>query len=48
MRIKEALGIPYVVSLHINPDVNATRLFLGANPTPEQRQINALFEYIER
>jgi glycosyltransferase involved in cell wall biosynthesis/SAM-dependent methyltransferase len=48
MRIKQTLGIPYVASLHINADVNATRRFLGKDLTLEQQKVNALFNYIER
>jgi glycosyltransferase involved in cell wall biosynthesis len=47
-RIKKKLGIPYVVSLHINPDVNPVRRFVRPPFTPEQVAHNAFFEYIER
>ena len=47
-RIKAALGIPYVVSLHINPDVNAVRRLQGENLTPEQKRHNAFYDYLER
>ncbi len=47
-RIKMALGTPYVVSLHINPDVNPTRRFLAGRLSKEQWHINRLFEYVER
>ncbi len=47
-RIKAALGIPYVVSLHINPDVNAVRRMQGENLTPEQKRHNAFYDYLER
>lgn len=46
-RIKRALGIPYVVSLHINPDVNPVRRYLSGNLTPAQQQQNEFFEYVE-
>jgi glycosyltransferase involved in cell wall biosynthesis len=48
MTIKRELGIPYVVSLHINPDVNATRRVLGSDLTDEQRRLNTVFEHVER
>jgi glycosyltransferase involved in cell wall biosynthesis len=47
-QIKRELGIPYVVSLHINPDVNPTRRFLESDLTQEQRHNNELFEFVER
>ncbi len=47
-RIKQKLGIPYVVSLHINADINMTRRWLVPDPTPVQRKQNTLFEYVER
>jgi L-malate glycosyltransferase len=47
-RIKAALGIPYVVSLHINPDVNPVRRIRGENLSLEQRRHNAFYEYMER
>lgn len=47
-RINTVLGVPYVVSLHINPDVNPTRRFL-TNPLDRgQRRQNELFEVLER
>ncbi len=46
-RIKREIGIPYVVSLHINPDVNATRRFLGEDLDEEMRSINRLFGFVE-
>ncbi len=47
-RIKESLGVPYTVSLHINPDVNAPRRFLKSELSREEQRHNAFFEYIER
>lgn len=47
-RIRKRLGIPYVVSLHINPDINAPRRFLCAELSPEQRRENEFYEYLER
>lgn len=47
-RIKAALGTPYLVSLHINPDVNAVRRILKPDLSREQTRHNAFFEYIER
>jgi glycosyltransferase involved in cell wall biosynthesis len=46
--IRKQLGIPYVVSLHINPDINPTRRLLLPHLTPSQRRHNALFEHVER
>ncbi|WP_337996694.1 glycosyltransferase [Oleispirillum naphthae] len=46
-RIKAELGIPYVVSLHINPDVNPVRRFVGPGPTPAQARRNRFYEHIE-
>lgn len=47
-RIKQTLGTPYVVSLHINPDVNPCRRTLGSNLTPEQERINRFYTHIEQ
>ncbi len=47
-RIKAKLGVPYVTSLHINPDVNPVRRFHGQNLTAEQRRSNSFYEYLER
>lgn len=47
-RIHTALGVPYCVSLHINPDVNSPRRYLGAGLAPWQRRHNAFFSDIER
>jgi glycosyltransferase involved in cell wall biosynthesis len=47
-RIRRRLGVPYVVSLHINPDINPPRRIVKADLTPEEREHNAFFEYIER
>lgn len=46
-RIKKALGIPYVASLHINPDENPVRRYLGPSPSVAQQQQNDFFEYVE-
>jgi glycosyltransferase involved in cell wall biosynthesis len=46
-RIKAALGIPYVVSLHINPDINPPRRYRGTDLTPAQQRHNRFFEMIE-
>jgi glycosyltransferase involved in cell wall biosynthesis len=46
-RIRRALGVPYGISLHINPDINSVRRFLREPRTPEQDAHNAFFEYIE-
>jgi glycosyltransferase involved in cell wall biosynthesis len=47
-RIKRALGTPYVVSLHINPDVNALRRILKSDLSRSEAKHNAFFEYLER
>ena len=47
-RIKRSLGTPYVVSLHINPDVNALRRFLKSDLSRSEARHNAFFEYLER
>jgi glycosyltransferase involved in cell wall biosynthesis len=47
-RIKSALGTPYVVSLHINPDVNAVRRVLNPDLSRVQTRRNAFFEHLER
>lgn len=47
-RIKAELGIPYVTSLHINPDINSVRRIQGDNLTPEQKRHNAFYNYMER
>lgn len=46
--IHRNLQIPYVVSLHINADINATRRYLDSALSPQQRRHNAIFEHIER
>lgn len=46
-RIKAKLGIPYVVSLHINPDVNPVRRYIRPPLTPEQRRHNRFYNIIE-
>ncbi|WP_424627550.1 glycosyltransferase [Bradyrhizobium sp. SYSU BS000235] len=47
-RINAVLGVPYVVSLHINADVNPTRRFLASALDRAQRRQNDLFEVLER
>ncbi len=46
--IKDRLGIPYLVSLHINPDVNSPRRYLGGGLALWQQRHNAFFEFVER
>ncbi|MGH6678954.1 MAG: glycosyltransferase family 4 protein [Bradyrhizobium sp.] len=46
-RIKRALGTPYLVSLHINPDVNALRRVLTPQPSRTEKRRNGFFEYVE-
>lgn len=46
-RCRQALGIPYCVSLHINPDVNPVRRFLPPRSSSEARH-NRFYEYLER
>ena len=46
-RIRKILGVPYVVSLHINPDVNSVRRFLKRDLTDVERRHNAFFDFIE-
>jgi glycosyltransferase involved in cell wall biosynthesis len=45
-RIKTELDIPYVVSLHINPDVNPVRRYLKPKTATESRH-NAFYEHVE-
>jgi len=47
-QIRKKLGIPFVASLHINPDVNPVRRYLGQDLTPQQQNHNAFFDYLER
>jgi glycosyltransferase involved in cell wall biosynthesis len=47
-RIKRALATPYVVSLHINPDVNALRRILKSDVSRSEARHNAFFEYLEQ
>ncbi len=47
-QIHRQLQIPYVVSLHINADVNPTRRYLDSALSPQLRRHNALFEHVER
>jgi glycosyltransferase involved in cell wall biosynthesis len=46
-RIRTKLHVPYVASLHINPDVNPVRRFVTTPLTAAQRNHNAFFDYIE-
>jgi glycosyltransferase involved in cell wall biosynthesis len=46
-RIKRALGIPYVMSLHINPDVNPVRRLNKTPLTSAEQRHNAFFEHVE-
>lgn len=46
-RIKAELGIPYVVSLHINPDVNPVRRFSKPDLSPAEARHNRFYEHIE-
>lgn len=46
-RIKKKLGVPYVVSLHINPDVNSVRRYLKPPFSEDQLRHNAFFDYLE-
>ncbi|EFO33986.1 putative glycosyl transferase, group 1 family protein [Roseibium sp. TrichSKD4] len=45
-RIKKTLGIPYIVSLHINPDINPVRRIVSPVTKADQRH-NAFYEYLE-
>jgi glycosyltransferase involved in cell wall biosynthesis len=47
-RIKAELGIPYVVSLHINPDVNPVRRFSRPDLSPAEARHNRFYEHIEK
>lgn len=46
-RIKAELGIPYVVSLHINPDINPVRRIVKSYLSPQERRHNNFYEYVE-
>ncbi len=46
-RIDAELGIPYVTSIHINPDENPVRRFKGPDLAPAQKRQNAFYEYLE-
>ena len=46
-RIKAELGIPYVVSLHINPDVNPVRRVIRASLSPAEARHNRFYEHLE-
>lgn len=45
--IKAELGIPYVVSLHINPDINPVRRFVKPRLTPAELRHNRFYEHLE-
>ena len=47
-RIKAELGIPYVVSLHINPDVNPVRRVMKSRLSDAESRHNRFYDYIER
>lgn len=47
-RINAVLGIPYVVSLHINPDENPVRRFKGPDLNAQQLRHNSFYEFLER
>lgn len=47
-RIKAELGVPYVVSLHINPDVNPVRRYIKTQLSPAEARHNRFYEHIER
>lgn len=47
-RIREQCGIPYVVSLHTNPDTDQNRRALMNPLSRQQVRANALFEHLER
>jgi glycosyltransferase involved in cell wall biosynthesis len=47
-RIKAELGIPYVVSLHINPDINPVRRIVKPQFTSDETRHNAFYEHMER
>lgn len=46
-RIKTELGIPYLVSLHINPDVNPVRRYKKAQLSAAEARHNRFYEYLE-
>jgi len=46
-QIKRVLGVPYVVSLHINPDVNPTRRHVKRSLSAVERRHNAFYNDIE-
>lgn len=46
-RIKAELGVPYVVSLHINPDVNPVRRIVKPVLSAAETRHNAFYEHIE-
>ena len=46
-RIKKELGIPYVVSLHINPDINTRRRNISPDAQWQERLFSAFFDAVE-
>ncbi len=46
-RIKGELGVPYVMSLHINPDVNPVRRYLKDNLTRAEAWHNSFYDSLE-
>lgn len=46
-RIKAELGIPYVVSLHINADVNPVRRYLKPQLSAAEARHNRFYEHLE-
>lgn len=46
-RIETELGIPYVVSVHTNPDEAPVRRFKGPDLSAAERRQNAFYEYLE-
>lgn len=47
-RIKAELGIPYLVSLHINPDINPVRRIVKPQLTAAEQRHNDFYEHVER
>ncbi len=46
-RIKAALGVPYVVSLHINPDINPVRRIVKPDLSDAEIRHNDFYQHIE-
>jgi glycosyltransferase involved in cell wall biosynthesis len=46
-QIKAKLGVPYVVSLHINPDINPTRRYVKPDLSTDEMRHNAFYDYVE-